>query len=174
MKGPLARPDVPWRADRNEKISLHPISGCKQRAFSRPGSDLLSRVLRRSTISAGAFHGRVRNGIGCSRSAITTRSAKRTLFEKLLSDWPRDCIRRNAWGSVGAFRWSLLCHPFFQMGIRNENDQADRTISTGKLQALPLFHTRPINVVVFHGSQGILVLRWVSRLDAFSGYPVRI
>ena len=62
----------------------------------------------------------------------------------------------------------------FAMGIRNENDQADRTISTGKLQALPLFHTRPINVVVFHGSQGILVLRWVSRLDAFSGYPVRI
>lgn len=60
------------------------------------------------------------------------------------------------------------------MGISNENDQADRTISTGKLQALPLFHTRPINVVVFHGSQGILVLRWVSRLDAFSGYPVRI
>ncbi len=46
--------------------------------LSRPGSDLLSRVLRQSTIGAGAFHGRVRNGIGCSRSAITTRSAKNT------------------------------------------------------------------------------------------------
>lgn len=45
-------------------------------AFSRPGSDLLSRVLRRSTIGAGAFHGRVRNGNGCGRPAITTRSAK--------------------------------------------------------------------------------------------------
>ena len=52
--------------------------------LGRPGSDLLSRVLRRSTIGAGAFHGRVRNGIGCSRSAITTRSAKNT-NEKLLS-----------------------------------------------------------------------------------------
>ena len=62
----------------------------------------------------------------------------------------------------------------FAIGIRNENDQANRAISTGKLHALPHFHTRPINVVVFHGSQGILVLRWVSRLDAFSGYPVRI
>ena len=31
----------------------------------RPGSDLLSRVLRRSTIGAGEFHGRVRDGIGC-------------------------------------------------------------------------------------------------------------
>ena len=30
-----------------------------------PGSDLLSRVLRRSTIGAGEFHGRVRDGIGC-------------------------------------------------------------------------------------------------------------
>lgn len=61
-------------------------------AFCRPGSDLLSRVLRRSTIGAGAFHGRVRNGNGCSRPAITTRSAKRnmcivihTLIEKLES-----------------------------------------------------------------------------------------
>jgi hypothetical protein len=44
--------------------------------FGRPGNDLLSRVLRRSTIGAGAFHGRVRNGIGCSHPAIITRSAK--------------------------------------------------------------------------------------------------
>ena len=34
-------------------------------AFGRPGSDLLSRVLRRSTIGAEGFHGRVRDGIGC-------------------------------------------------------------------------------------------------------------
>jgi hypothetical protein len=33
--------------------------------FGRPGSDLLSRVLRRSTIGAEGFHGRVRDGIGC-------------------------------------------------------------------------------------------------------------
>jgi hypothetical protein len=46
-------------------------------AFGRPGSDLLSRVLRRSTMGAGAFHGRVRNGNGCSHPAMTTRSAKR-------------------------------------------------------------------------------------------------
>ncbi len=45
-------------------------------ALSRPGGDLLSRALRQSTISAGAFHGRVRDGIGCVHSAITTKSAK--------------------------------------------------------------------------------------------------
>ena len=40
------------------------------------------------------------------------------------------------------------------MDTENESNQADRTISTGKLHALLHFHTRPINVVVFHGSQG--------------------
>ena len=41
-----------------------------------------------------------------------------------------------------------------KMVTSNENDQADRAISTGKLHTLPRFHTQPINVVVFHGSQG--------------------
>jgi hypothetical protein len=40
------------------------------------------------------------------------------------------------------------------MGISNESDQANRAISTGKLNALLRLHTRPINVVVYHGSQG--------------------
>ena len=55
----------------------------------------------------------------------------------------------------------------------DENDQAYRAISTSKLHASRRFHTWPINVMVYHGPQGDLVLRWVSRLDAFSGYPVR-
>ena len=62
----------------------------------------------------------------------------------------------------------------FAMVTSNENDQADRAISTGKLHTLRRFHTQPINVVVFNDSQGILVFRLVSRLDAFSGYPFRI
>jgi hypothetical protein len=48
-----------------------------------------------------------------------------------------------------------------------------RAISTGQLHGLLRFHLRPIDVVVFHGSRRDLVLRRVSRLDAFSGYPVR-
>ena len=58
---------------------------------------------------------------------------------------------------------SLL--PRALMGIGNENDQADRAISTGKLHALPHFHTRPINVVVYHGSQG--------RTRFEVGFPLR-
>jgi hypothetical protein len=51
--------------------------------------------------------------------------------------------------------------------------KANRAISTGQLNGLLRFHLRPIDVVVFHGSRRDLVLRRVSRLDAFSGYPVR-
>ena len=51
--------------------------------------------------------------------------------------------------------------------------RADRAIRTARLRGLPHLHLRPIDVVVFHGPQGDLVLRGVSRLDAFSGYPVR-
>ena len=46
-----------------------------------------------------------------------------------------------------------------------ENDQAERAISTGKLNALPRLHIRPIDVVVFHGSSGR------TRFEA--GFPLR-
>src|SRR5215213_9561172 len=51
------------------------------------------------------------------------------------------------------------------MGTSNESDQAERAIITGKLHALPHFHTRPINVVVFHGSSG--------RNRFEGGFPLR-
>jgi hypothetical protein len=41
-----------------------------------PGSDLLSQVLRLSTIGAEEFNGRVRDGIGFRPLAKTTRPAK--------------------------------------------------------------------------------------------------
>ena len=43
--------------------------------FGRPGGDLLSRALRHSTMGAGGFHGRVRDGIGCGPPAKATRSS---------------------------------------------------------------------------------------------------
>ena len=53
------------------------------------------------------------------------------------------------------------------------SNQAYRTISTSQLNALPHLHLWPIDEVVYLGPQGYLVLRGASRLDAFSGYPVR-
>jgi hypothetical protein len=44
--------------------------------LGRPGGDLLSQVLGLSTIGAGEFNGRVRNGIGFRPPARTTRPAK--------------------------------------------------------------------------------------------------
>ena len=51
------------------------------------------------------------------------------------------------------------------MSTENESVQANRAISTGKLNALPRLHTRPINVVVYHGSQG--------RTRFEVGFPLR-
>jgi hypothetical protein len=47
--------------------------------FCRPGSDLLFQALRLSTIGAGEFNGRVRDGIGFLLPATTTRPAKNGL-----------------------------------------------------------------------------------------------
>ena len=108
----------------------------------RPGSDLLFRVLGRSTIGAGAIYGRVRDGIGYGRPAVATRPAKDRmstckLFVDPVSLFARMAVRQ------------ARC-----LDIDNESDQADRTISTSKLRTLLPFHTWPINVVVYHGSQG--------------------
>ncbi len=109
------------------------IRGPRRRPSGRPGGDLLSRALRRSTIGSGGLNGRVRNGIGWGPSDIATRSTRRTR---------RHCPENQSQS------WALL-----------RNDQADRAISTSKLHASPRFHTWPINVVVYYGSRRSLVLR---------------
>ena len=65
-----------------------------------------------------------------------------------------------------------------QRGIGKNIRQALGPISTGPLSALLRLHGRPINLVVYQGpyslkGMGELISRWASRLDAFSGYPVR-
>src|SRR6056297_4087830 len=57
-----------------------PSRGCEYlfrgEDFSRFGGDLLSHVLRRSTIGAKALNGRVRDGTGCFALAMTTKPRK--------------------------------------------------------------------------------------------------
>ena len=60
--------------------------------LGRPGSDLLSQVLRHSTIGAEAFDGRVRDGIGSGHLARATRPAKDIRL-----------FRSNNWSSVVVF-----------------------------------------------------------------------
>src|SRR3989337_1918946 len=52
-----------------------------------------------------------------------------------------------------------------QADMDHKSDQANRAISTSKLNTLPRLHTWPINVVVFHGSQG--------RTRFEVGFPLR-
>ena len=105
-----------------------------------PGGDRLSRVLRHSTMGAETFDGRVRDGIGSCRLAKATRPAK------IVVGSDEGCIGFRVGarppGVGGGRAWI------------NEGDQAERAISTGQLHALLRFHTRPIDVVVFHGSSG--------------------
>src|SRR5215813_4008227 len=114
-------------------------------------------------MGAGGFHGRVRDGIGCRPPAKATRSSSPSV------------IGLNA-GS-GDLLLALGLEPKGVLGPRINSEDIDlelyRAIRTSQLRALPRFHTWPINVMVYHGPQGDLVSRWVSRLDAFSGYPVR-
>ena len=54
--------------------------------LGRPGSDLLFQALRLSTIGAGEFNGRVRDGIGYRLPARTTRPAKDRNQKSVVSD----------------------------------------------------------------------------------------
>ena len=69
-----------WKDERRHFVLKHRrlISVIVKRIFAlrRPGNDLLSQVLRHSTIGAEAFDGRVRDGIGSSHFAKVTRPAK--------------------------------------------------------------------------------------------------
>ena len=99
--------------------------------LARFGGDLLSHVLRRSTIGATALNGRVRDGIGCFARAMTTKPRKK---------------HENNQTSKRFVQGSLTSAG---------SNQAYRAISTGQLNASQRLHLRPIDVVVFHGSQGI-------------------
>ena len=68
--------------------------------------------------------------------------------------------------------------PFYDFEQGKFYGQASRPISTGKLHVLPRFHTQPITWWSSRGLQhprgwGYLISGWVSRLYAFSVYPVR-
>jgi hypothetical protein len=177
------------------------VAGCSTRRWvGRPGGDLLFRALRRSTIGAEGFHGRVRDGIGCfspryghqafREAGIGGRIAQpRWCAAAALPNFPKPacfagselcaCLegglppraKREGFADVVCAMRLVPCGDDPCRWVRAL--KRCRAISTGWLRGLPRFHLRPIDVVVYHGSRRDLVLRRVSRLDAFSGYPVR-
>ncbi len=121
-------------------MSVRGFDRCYERVFLflfRFGGDLLSHVLRRSTIGVTALNGRVRDGIGCLAVAIATKPEKKQ-------------NHRCGIGPRCRLSFAFDCSSHAVTG----SDQAYRAISTGQLNALLHLHLRPIDVVVYHGPQG--------------------
>ena len=135
--------------------------------LGRPGNDLLSRVLRHSTIGAEEFNGRVRDGIGFFSSSLKSPDRRRTNRQgsqglhpelcsskvKILSYHPhRSRTARSASLNGRRRRFAGSFSSITITDSDHESNQANRAISTSQLNASPRLHTWPINVVVFHGS----------------------
>lgn len=142
-------------------LFIHDIERGVVIVLGRPGSDLLSQGLSHSTIGAEEFNGRVRDGIGLRLFARTTRPAKDKKTKQAVFVW----------------RLAPLIHSGLDLAI----------LWTLKMRAIkPIERLVPVSCMHYCTStpglstwwsstvlKGMLVLRWVSRLDAFSGYPVR-
>ena len=107
-----------------------------------------------------------------TRAAAFEGGGKRVLEQNLRRHTVKAGRDNHQQGFLPRCRYQVLVLLVFDLSFSG-SDQAYRAISTGQLSMLPCLHLRPIDVVVFHGPQGDLVLRGASRLDAFSGYPVR-
>src|ERR1700745_2988331 len=120
--GPVL-PPTQKRRFRMEAASFCNVT-CKEEflVLGRPGSDLLSQGLSHSTIGAEEFNGRVRDGIGFRLLARTTRPAQ-------------DKENEASCPSAIALRSHLVVGLQGRMDTENESNQANRTISTGKLHA---------------------------------------
>jgi hypothetical protein len=128
-----------------------------------PGGDRLSRALRHSTMGAGGFHGRVRDGIGCVISAMTTGPPCRILGV-------------IGWGLDGGWVWARLGAVCGVGGLARLALGGSNSI--GRLGSLGCMRCRTSTCdlsTCWSGTalEGDLVSRGVSCLDAFSSYPVR-
>ena len=164
-------------ADRDRKPRRRPTPGTKKRripkeaaffdheskeeffVLGRPGSDLLSQGLSHSTIGAEEFNGRVRDGIGFKLLARTTRPAK----DKETKQAVMMRVHASDLVTGPAALWTLKMRAIKPI---------ERLVPVSYMHyctSTPGLSTWWSSTVL----KGILVLRWVSRLDAFSGYPVR-
>ena len=107
-----------------------------------------------SIVSTGKLNFCVRYGNRCGLPVITTRT-----LVMYIQNYIMHFLRKKEGCASNSEIWS-----------------SPRPISTGLLNALLRLHFRPIHHVFFMGPysinwMGYLILRWVSRLDAFSVYP---
>ena len=151
-------------------------------AMGRSGGDRLSRVLRHSTIGAGVFNGRVRDGIGfwARRSGHQTGASQffgdsaaqgAATASVVFGKHAASSLRVFVVACVSGFARLAAADP-----VRTRITRAIKPIgrlvpvgSTRRRACTPGLSTWSSSTAL----KGGLVLRGVSRLDAFSGYPVR-
>ena len=113
-----------------------------------------------STFSVCELNFRVRHGYGCILTAIATVSSEGLFPQNHIEEM---LPKFSTLPSALSVNFSKL---------------RPRPISTASLHALQHFHLRPIYLIVFEGSYSLLmrslILRWASRLDAFSVYLFRM
>ena len=148
------RADTPSEsAKRFAKNADEPPSG--RLLSEEPAATYSPGPLRRpSTIGAVGLNCSVRNGKRCFPHAKATGNC-------------RDRVSADPQNHTACQHHGYQKYP-----------SSPRPISTGLLRVLPRFQIRPINLVVYQGSyslkgMGELISRSASRLDAFSGYPIR-
>jgi hypothetical protein len=172
----------------------------------RPGDDLLSQVLRHSTIGAEEFNGRVRDGIGFRFLARATRPAKhnrarrsrrnrRAIRRIVTSGDCRACFRSRSLDGIanrGPFasldgRAIGLLQTVDRFAVRFRTMALPLSCEYRQMRAIkPIKRLVPVSCTARAAStpglstwwsttafKGEFILRWVSRLDAFSGYPDR-
>ena len=125
-------------------------------ALGRPGDDLLSQVLRHSTIGAEEFNDRVRDGIGFRLLAMATRPAKGSFFSCNLDL----SFQSHTTQCVGWKRVMRINKPIELLVLVSFMHRCTSTPSLSTWWSSTTL-------------KGEMVSRWVSRLDAFSGYPDR-
>jgi hypothetical protein len=131
------------------RLWMHSSSSKRLSVLGRPGSDLLFQALRLSTIGAGEFNGRVRDGIGYRLPANTTRPAKNGVKQAVSFH----ALTRGRALKIRAIKPNERLVPVSSTRCRAYTPGLSTWWSTTALK-------------------GELVSRWVSRLDAFSDYPV--
>ena len=100
-------------------------------------------------MGAEAFHGRVRDGIGCISLAMATGPPSRNNCAT------RMCVPEVVISCVCVSADGCCVRCVLHTAVIG--DEIVWAIRTAQLRRLPDFHLRPIDVVVFHGPWGDLV-----------------
>src|SRR4051812_31309593 len=95
-------------------------------------------------MGASGFHGRVRNGVGWGTRAIGHQ----------VDGPPPSPPPRRSGGGWGAGVGASPGMGSGRLRLSLAGVEVDRAIRTGQLHASPRVHTRPIDVVVYHGPDG--------------------